>query len=324
VHSHAHAHGGHVHSHEHAHGGHVHSHEHAHAGHDARIGRAFLVGIALNAGFVALEAVFGVIADSTALLADAAHNLGDVLGLVMAWGAASLARRPPSKVRTYGLRRSTVLAALANAVLLLVAVGMVAWEAVGRLREPVAPHGVTMMAVAGAGVAVNGLSALLFHKGSKSDLNVRGAFLHLVADAAVSAGVVVAGAIVWASGWSWVDPATSILVSLVVLYGTWGLLRDSLHLSMDGVPKGIELEQVRTYLAALPEVEGVHDLHVWAMSTTEFALTAHLVIPWRDCPPPFLADLEHQLAQRFGIAHVTVQLEPAAGPPCGRSTPDVV
>lgn len=288
------------------------------------LGRAFAVGIALNVAFVALEAVFGVIAHSTALLADAAHNLSDVLGLVMAWGASALARRAPSSLHTYGFRRSTVLAALANAVLLLAAVGAVAWEAIGRFRAPAEPQATTMMWVAAAGVLVNGVSALLFHKGSKDDANVRGAFLHLVADAGVSAGVVVAGAVLWRTGWTWVDPFTSLLVSTVVLLGTWGLLRDALHLAMDGVPRNVELEKIRAFLAGLPDVATVHDLHVWAMSTTEVALTAHLVMPWRDRPPAFLAGLEHELGDRFGIAHATVQIDPSETNACARGGPDAV
>jgi cobalt-zinc-cadmium efflux system protein len=302
------------------------SHDHVHppAGKSTDLGRAFLVGIVLNVAFVAIEAVYGVLAHSTALLADAAHNLGDVLGLAMAWGASALARRAPSDLHTYGFRRSTVLAALANAVLLLAAVGAVAWEAIGRFRAPTEPHGATMMWVAAVGVVVNGVSALLFRGGSQRDSNVRGAFLHLVADAAVSAGVVVAGAIVWKTGWAWVDPATSLAVSAVVLFGTWSLLRDALHLAMDGVPRGIDLEHVRTFLLALPGVEAVHDLHIWAMSTTEIALTAHLVMPWSDCPPAFLGGLEHELLERFGIAHATVQIDPAGDDACARGAAGVV
>jgi cobalt-zinc-cadmium efflux system protein len=302
------------------------SHDHVHPPEEksSDLGRAFLVGILLNVAFVALEGVFGLVAHSTALLADAAHNLSDVLGLVMAWGAATLARRAPSSLHTYGFRRSTVLAALANAVLLLVAVGAVAWEAIGRFRAPTEPQATTMMWVAAAGVVVNGVSALFFRRGSKGDANVRGAFLHLVADAAVSAGVVVAGAVLWQTGWTWIDPVTSLLVSLVVLFGTWGLLRDALHLSMDGVPRHIELEKVRAFLSGLPDVDAVHDLHVWAMSTTEVALTAHLVMPWRDCPPAFLAGLEHELEERFGIAHATVQIEPSENNACARGRADAV
>ncbi len=283
--------------------------------------RAFAIGIALNVVFVVVEAVFGTIAHSTALLADAAHNLSDVLGLVMAWAATALARRAPSERHTYGLRRSTVLAALANAVLLLAAVGAVAWEAVGRFDTPIEPQGGTMMVVAAVGVLVNGISAALFLKGRHTDANVRGAFLHLVADAAVSVGVVVAGAIVWNTGWAWVDPATSLVISVVILFSTWSLLRDALHLALDGVPQGIELAEVRAYLSALPRVEDVHDLHVWAMSTTEVALTAHLVMAWGDAPPEFLATLEHELDDRFGISHATVQIEPPRSGACEHADP---
>jgi cobalt-zinc-cadmium efflux system protein len=295
-----------------------HDHDHSIARKPDDLGRAFLVGIALNLAFVVIEAVFGVVAHSTALLADAAHNLSDVLGLAMAWGAATLARRAPSNHHTYGFRRSTVLAALANAVLLLAAVGAVTWESIGRLRVPGEPHSGTMMSVAAVGVVVNGASALLFLRGRKGDANVRGAFLHLAADAAVSAGVVVAGALLWKTGWRWLDPATSLVISAVVLLGTWGLLRDALHLAMDGVPKSVEIEQVRGYLLALPDVEAVHDLHIWAMSTTEIALTAHLVMPWTECPPSFLGGLEHELGERFGIAHVTVQIEAVGNAACAR------
>lgn len=301
---------------------------HDHAAHSPKpppdLDRAFAVGIGLNVVFVVVEAVFGSLAHSTALLADAAHNLGDVLGLAMAWGATALARRAPSNIHTYGLRRSTVLAALANAVLLLAAVGAVSWEAIGRFRAPVEPHGVTMMWVAAVGVAVNGISAMFFFRHGRSDVNVRGAFLHLAADAAVSVGVVVAGAVVWKSGWTWIDPLTSLVISVVVLFGTWSLLRDALHLALDGVPRNIELEAVRAYLAALPNVREVHDLHVWAMSTTEVALTAHLVMPWGDGPPEFLAGLEHELDHRFGISHATVQIEPASSAACAHGAPGVV
>jgi len=297
------------------------SHDHDHSAEAGRLdslSRAFGIGIALNVAFAATEAAFGVHADSTALLADAAHNLSDVLGLVMAWGASTLARRVPSNRHTYGFRRATVLAALSNAVLLIAAVGAVAWEAIGRLHTPSNPQSTTMMWVAAAGVVVNATSALLFFRGSKTDANVRAAFLHLAADAAVSAGVVVAGAVLWKTGWRWLDPVTSLIVSAVILLGTWGLLRDAVHLALDGVPKHIEIEKVRAFLLALPDVEAVHDLHIWAMSTTEIALTAHLVMPWSSCPPAFLSGLEHELADRFGIVHVTVQIEPAGDKTCAR------
>lgn len=286
----------------------------------------FLLGIAINIAFVAIEAAFGVVAHSTALLADAAHNLGDVLGLAMAWGASVLARRAPSNIRTYGLRRSTVLAALANAVLLLAAVGAVAWEAVGRFQArglSHEPNGQVMVWVAAAGVLVNGISALLFHGASRNDINVRGAFLHLVADAAVSAGVVVAGVLVWKTGAEWIDPATSLLVSLVVLYGTWSLLGEALHLALDGVPRAIELKEVRDFLGTLPDVQAVHDLHVWAMSTTEIALTAHLVLPWPAREPSFFGDVEQELHERFGISHVTLQIDGVSGRRCAGCGPEM-
>jgi cobalt-zinc-cadmium efflux system protein len=300
-----------------------HDHELEQGGAD-RIGRAFVIGTALNIVFVVVESIFGVLAHSSALLADAAHNFSDVLGLAMAWGATALARRSPSNRHTYGLRRATVLAALSNALLLLTAVGAVAWEAIGRLRMPSDVKSSTMMLVAAVGVVVNAASALLFLKARKQDANVRGAFLHLAADAAVSAGVVVAAAVLWRTGWRWLDPVTSLIVSAVVLLGTWGLLRDALHLVLDGVPKGVELESVRSFLEALPGVQAVHDLHVWAMSTTEFALTAHIVTEWGDSPPVFLAGLEHELSNRFGIAHTTVQIDPAGDEACARGTLGVV
>jgi cobalt-zinc-cadmium efflux system protein len=303
------------HAHEHAHQ----HHHHDHAPSVRGVGRAFFVGIVLNVVFVVIESVFGVIAHSTALLADAAHNLSDVLGLAMAWIAMKLAERAPSNRLTYGLRRSTVLAALANSVLLVSAVGAVAWESIGRLRTPGEAHSATMIWVAASGVVVNGVSAWFFMKGRHSDANVRGAFIHLAADAAVSAGVVMAGLLLWKTGWQWLDPATSLLISAFVLYGTWELLKDALHLALDGVPKDVDLEAVRAYLLALPDVETVHDLHVWAMSTTEIALTAHLVLPWKECAPAFLPGLEHALFHQFGIHHATVQLEPSADNNCARS-----
>ena len=290
----------------------------------ARLNRAFAVGIGLNLAFAAVETVFGLLARSSALLADAAHNVSDVLGLAMAWGASAFARRAASDRHTYGLRRATTLAALGNAVLLLTAVGAVVWDAIGRLRDPVEVQGGTMIAVAAIGVGVNATSAFLFWKGRRGDLNVRGAFLHLAADAAISAGVVVAGAVLWRTGWRWIDPAASLAISVVILLGTWGLFREALHLSLDGVPKGVELEAVRGFLASLPGVESVHDLHVWAMSTTETALTAHLVMPWTDRPPAFLAGLEAELSTRFGIAHTTVQLEPSGVAGCARDAGCVV
>lgn len=302
--------------------GHDHGHE---APNGAQLGRAFALGVGLNVAFVLVELVFGVAANSTALLADAAHNASDVLGLGLAWGAATLARRKPSPRRTYGLRGSTVLAALANAVLLLVAVGGVSWEAIRRLSDPSPVEGTTVLAVAAVGVVINASSALLFLRGRKDDANVRAAFLHLAADAGVSFGVVIAGALIWRTGRNWIDPAVSLVVSVVVLISTWGLLREALHLALAGVPDGIDVDAVQTYLRSLPEVSAVHDLHIWAMGTTETALTAHLVVPWSPQPPVFLTYLERELHDRFGIDHATVQLElNDAAEPCRLAPDDVV
>lgn len=302
--------------HDHAH----HDHEPARSGasQHAPLNRAFGIGVALNVAFAGAEAAFGLYADSTALVADAAHNASDVLGLVLAWLATTVAKRAPSKLHTYGFRRATVMAALANAVLLLAAVVGVAWEAASQLRSPGEPHSPTMMVVALAGVLVNTLSALLFLRASKADANVRGAFLHLAADAAVSVGVVAAGFAIWLTGWRWIDPVAGLAVGAAILAVTWRLLRDALHLALDGVPRQVDLEQVRAYLLALPDVRSVHDLHVWAMSTTETALSAHLVIPWSAQPPAFLGVLDGELAQRFGIDHATVQLEPLDSSSCPR------
>lgn len=312
----------HVHSHR---GGHEHGHAHGHAHGSDPSGRAFVVGMALNSSFVLVELVAGIIGSSVALVADAAHNFSDVLGLALAWGAARLAKRPPSARRTYGLRRSTILASLVNGVLLLVGVGGVSWEAIGRLREPgAAPQGITMIVVAAVGVAVNGGSALLFMRGQKKDANIRGAFLHLLADAAVSVGVVVAGIVVWLTAWRWVDPIVSLVVSGVILVGTYALLRDALNLALDAVPSEIDPEEVRQYLAGLPDVRAVHDLHIWALSTTETALTGHLVIDARVCEPGFLRTIGRALEDKFGIHHATIQMEPPDAPEDCAQAPDHV
>ena len=300
-------------SHDHGGGG---GHNHAPP---ERMTRAFAVGIGLNIIFVVIGVVAGVIAHSTALLADAAHNFGDVLGLGMAWGATVLARRARTARRTYGLRRTTILAALANGGLVLFAVGGVVWEAVQRLGETHAVDGGLVAIVAGIGVVLNGLSAMMFAKGREKDINIRGAFLHLMADAAVSAGVVVAGIVVWRTGWSWIDPATSLAVSAVILVGTWRLLRESLDLLLDAVPPHIDPEAVEKYLRELPEVCEIHDLHVWSMSTTEVALTAHLVLPWPSAQPAFLASLKHDLENRFGIHHITIQFEDSVANQCAQA-----
>jgi cobalt-zinc-cadmium efflux system protein len=305
---------------------HHHGHHHGHHHHDvATKGRAFAIGVGLNVLFVAVETIYGLSANSVALLADAAHNLSDVLGLLMAWAALRLATRKPSPTHTYGMRRATVLAALVNAVLLVAAVGGVAWEAIGRLGAPEPVPGTTLIGVAALGVVVNGTSALFFLRDRSHDANIRGAFLHLAADAAVSLGVVVTGIAILKTGIAWLDPAASLAVSVVILWGTWGLLKEATNLLLDAVPAHVDLAKVRSYLESLPEVVEVHDLHVWAMSTTEVAMTAHLVVPWCPTPPRFLAALGGDLKRRFRIDHSTVQLEPHdAGGRCDQAPDDVV
>jgi cobalt-zinc-cadmium efflux system protein len=300
------------------------AHEHGHGaggGHDhgsGTKGRAFAIGVALNFGFVVCEIIYGVASHSVALLADAAHNLSDVFGLSLAWGALALSRRRPSRTHTYGLRRATILAALGNAVLLLLVTGGVVWEALVRLRHPTPVQGGIVLVVAAIGVVVNGGSALIFMRDRAHDANVRAAFFHLAGDAAVALGVVAAGGVIVRTGWYWLDPATSIVVSLVILFGTWGLLRDAVALSLDAVPANVDLDEVRAFLRGLPSVADVHDLHVWSMSTTEVAMTAHLVVQWTAEPPPFLSTLAAELHTRFDIDHVTVQFEPCvADAACG-------
>jgi cobalt-zinc-cadmium efflux system protein len=280
---------------------------HVHA--PASFGRAFAIGIGLNLAFVAVEAIFGVLSNSMALIADAGHNLGDVLGLVVAWAAGALAQRPPTARYTYGLGASSILAALFNAVFLLVAVGAIGSEAVHRLAEPKPVMGGTVIAVAAVGIVINGVTAWPFASGRKGDINVRGAFLHMVADAAVSAGVVMAGIAISFTGWLWLDPLVSLAIVAVIVWGTWDLLRQALAMSLGAVPDAIDPSAVRGWLAARPGVTGVHDLHIWAMSTTENALTAHLVMPSGHPGDAFLMTTAAGLQQRFGIGHVTVQIE---------------
>jgi len=300
--------------HDHDHSGHSHA-AHSHA--PADFGRAFLIGIALNTAFVIVEFVFGIVGNSVALIADAGHNLSDVLGLVVAWIGAALARRAPSERFTYGLKGAPILAALFNAVLLLVGVGAIAWEAVQRLFAPAPVAGVTVMIVAGIGIVINTATALLFMSGRKGDLNIRGAFLHMAADAAVSAGVVVAALVIILTGWLWLDPAISLVIVAVIVWGTWGLLRESLALTLAAVPSGIDPNAVRAHLSRLPGVTGVHHLHIWAMSTTETALTAHLVMPQGHPGDAALAAIGRELRDRFGIAHPTLQIEMGDGAMCG-------
>jgi cobalt-zinc-cadmium efflux system protein len=294
-------------------------HDHHHHLGAADHGRAFAVGVALNGLFVILEASFGVYAQSLALLADAGHNLSDVLGLLLAWGAVKLARQPPTQRRTYGLRRSTILAALTNAVLLLVAVGGISWEAIRRFGNPAPTQEGIIIWVATAGIVVNTATALLFFRGSRDDVNIRGAFLHMAADAAVSLGVVVAGVAIYFTRWEWIDPVIGLVIAVVILMSTWGVLRESLDLALDAVPKGIDPQAVGKYLASVPGVSEVHDLHIWGLSTTEAALTAHLVMPDRSDEDALLLQINRELHDRFGIEHTTLQVERGnlADYPCG-------
>lgn len=271
--------------------------------------RAFAIGITLNALFVVVEWVFGVMAGSLALIADATHNFSDVLGLVLAWGAAALARRPPSTRFTYGLGGSTILAALANAMLLLMATGGIAWEAIQRLGNAEAVNAPIIIWVALLGVVINAATAFLFMAGSKKDLNMRGAYLHMAADAGVSLGVAVAGVGMIYTGWRWLDPLVSLLIVAVIFAGTWGLLRDSVRMALQAAPENIDTTGVRRYLAALPGVSEVHDLHIWAMSTAENAMTAHLVMPAGHPGDDFFADVVDHIEHAFAIGHVTIQIE---------------
>jgi cobalt-zinc-cadmium efflux system protein len=289
----------------------------------ANFGRAFLIGIILNVGFVVAEVVYGAIGGSVALIADGAHNLTDVLGLAAAWLATVLARRAPTARFTYGLGRTTILAALMNGGLLLLATGAIFLEAVQRLVHPEPVAGFTVMIVAAIGIAINGVSAWLFASGRKGDLNIRGAFQHMLADALVSAGVVVAALIITLTGWNRLDPVVSIVISGVIIFGTWDLLRQSVGMSLDAVPAGIDAAAVRGYLAELPGVAQVHDLHIWAMSTTETALTGHLVMPGVHPGDLFLSNTCEQLRQRFRIGHATLQIEIDAEGQC-RLAPDNV
>ena len=283
------------------------NHHHHHAPPDYN--RAFAIGVTLNVAFVVVEAVFGVLSDSLALLTDAGHNLSDVLGLLLAWGAAVLAKRRPSARRTYGFSRATIIASLFSGLLLMGAVGAIVWEAVQRLIDPAEPAGMTIMVVASIGVVINTVTALLFVSGKDHDLNIRGAFLHMAADAAVSLGVVIAGAVILAYGFAWIDPVISLVIAAVILLSTWGLLRDSLNLAVDAVPRSVDPAAVREFLTGLPGVRAIHDLHIWAMSTTDTALTAHLVMDEFPDSDQYLTEVSRILQERFSINHPTIQLE---------------
>jgi cobalt-zinc-cadmium efflux system protein len=314
-----------AHSHAHAGFAHEHGHDHGHAhglGKSGGHGRAFAAGILLNLLIVFAEIAYGIVGHSMALLSDAAHNASDVLGLALAWAATILARRKPSARRTYGMRRMTILAALGNAVFLLVGTGGVGWEAIRRMGDPGPVNARVVMVVAGGAAVINLVSALFFSKGRHEDLNLRSAFLHLAGDAAIAAGVVASGLVVLVTGWTRVDPITSLVVSVLVLYSTWSLLKDSLNLALDAVPEGIDPEEVRAFLSRLPGVTEIHDLHIWAMSTTENALTAHLVMPENAGSPAFLGDVCKALHDKFRIEHSTLQVEPPDAPAPCRQAPE--
>lgn len=302
-----HAHEGHAH-HDHAHG-HGHGHGHAHALTPAGINKRMGIAVALNVIFVAIESSFGVLSNSVALIADAGHNLGDVLGLICAWTAIVLTRRPPGGKFTYGLGRSSVLAALTNAVLLLVACGAIAFDAVMRLSAPPVVAGMTVMGVAGIGIILNGISAWLLHSGSHGDLNRRAAFIHMLGDAGISAGVLASGALIVFTGWNWLDPLVSLVIVAIILVTTWSLLRDSINLSLDAVPNGVNSTAVMSFLSGQRGVTDVHDLHIWALSTTSVALTAHLVVPDREAEDALLGSLTPNLKRQFRIDHATLQIE---------------
>jgi len=328
-----------MHPHPHDHGPHEHSGRHDHNGHNGHHGhhshhaapaaagnpRRFAIGISLNLGFVLIEATAGIASGSLALLADAGHNLSDVLALLIAWGASVLARLRPTPRFTYGLRGSSIWAALANSLLLMVVCGGIAWEAIRRLQQPSEVAGMVVIAVAAVGVVINTATAMLFFRDRASDINVRGAFLHMAADAAISFGVVVAGLVMMGTGWLWLDPAISLAIVIIIVAGTLGLLRDSTRLALQAVPPGIDPLAVKAVLVGMPGVTQAHDLHIWAMSTTETALTAHLVMPHSPPGDDFYAEINRVLAERFGIHHATIQVERGSqAHPCKLAPDEVV
>ncbi|KGT74964.1 cobalt transporter [Bradyrhizobium japonicum] len=315
---HHHDHAGHGHDHGHNHGP---GHAHVHA--PANFGTAFAIGISLNTALVVAEAIYGYIGNSTALLADAGHNLSDVLGLVVAWCASIAARRAPSGRFTYGFRASTIVAALANAVFLLVATGAIGWEAILRLRQPEPVAGVTVMVVAGIGILINGFTAMLFARGRRDDINIEGAYLHMAADAAVSLGVVISAALIIWTGWLWLDPVTSLVICATILWSTTSLLRSSIDMSMAAAPKGTDIAAIRIFLLERPGVSGIHDLHVWPISTTETALTCHLVMP-TGAGDAFLMETAQMLRASFRIGHTTLQIETHPDNGCALAPDDVV
>lgn len=309
-----------------------HTHDHDHHDHGAGghthapkdFGLAFAIGTSLNITIVVLEGVFGILSNSMALLADAGHNLSDVFGLVLAWGASTLVKKKPTARFTYGMGASSILAALGNSILLLVATGAIAWEAIGRLGEPEPVSGITVMVVAGIGILANGFTAWLFTSGRNDDINVRAAFLHMAGDAAISLGVVIAGAITLLTGWLVVDPVVSLVIAALIVWSTWSLLKDSVVMAMQAVPPGMNTDDVRQSLENLPGVSRLHDLHIWAMSTTKTALTCHLVMPAGHPGDAFLSEASHMLASRFKIDHATFQIEVSEDSECNLESDDVI
>ena len=297
-------------------------HQHGHA--SIQYGKAFVIGIGLNLLFVVAEAVYGWVGHSVALLADAGHNFADVLGLLLAFLASGLSKRLPSPRFTYGFKGTSILAALLNAVLLLVSVGAIVWESIQRLQDPQPVSTNIIIWVAGIGIVINGMTAMMFASGRHADINIRGAFLHLAADALVSLAVVGSGLIIGWTRWYWLDPAISLFVSLLIIWGTWGLLKESIALSLAAVPKGVDYPTVRAWLASNPQVDEVHDLHIWPMGTTEVALTGHLVMPAGHPGDAFLHSLADELQHRFGIHHVTLQIEVNATAPCPLAAETVI
>lgn len=308
-------------AHGHDRGHHAHDPGHTHA--PAKFGLAFAVGTTLNTALVIIQIAYGIVAHSTALLADAAHNFGDVLGLLLAWSAFVLARKHPTERYTYGFRSTSILAVLANAIILLIATGAIAWEAIQRLLEPQPVAGLTVIMVATIGIAINGLTAWMLMAGRHGDLNIRAAYLHMLADASVSAGVAIAGVVILLTGLYWIDAATSLAISAIIVSGTWGLLRGSINMSLQAVPANIQPAQVRHYLESLPGVSDVHDLHIWPMSTTETALTCHLIVTQRHPGGDFFTRVDAELLHRFGIHHPTIQIE-IGDQSCKLAPPDVV
>ncbi|MDP4164686.1 MAG: cation diffusion facilitator family transporter [Bacillota bacterium] len=286
-----------------------HNHNHGHSHTPANYGFAFGVGIILNSIFIIVEVVYGILGDSLALLADAGHNISDVIGLIIAWIAVWLGKKAPTEKRTYGYKRSSILSALFNSVFLMVAIGAIVWEAIHRFGSPQPVAGKTVIIVALIGIVINTITALLFMSGRKKDLNIRGTFMHMAADAVVSLGVVIAGFVIIWTGWQWLDPLVSLVISIVILFGTWGLLKDSINLSLDAVPEGIEINKIKDYLSGLPTILDVHDLHVWGMSTTESALTVHLVRSEFEDNDELLQKLTKEMHDQFGIEHATIQIE---------------